>query len=266
MGGKNSKAKKATVQKPELKPDVKKETKKETAKIVPTPVLPQKVQETLPPKGNVLIVFASSEPNSFCSAMKNTIVDSLKKVGYAVQISDLYAMKFFDSLDKTDFTKLEDPAYFKPQAEQTAANRRNFLTYSAEIKQEHEKVKACDIMIFVFPLYWWGFPGIMKNWIDRVLSMGFAYGAQGAASLKGKKAMVLYATGGTKNDHEASGMEEAAQKMMHKGIFAFCGITPLQPFVAYHAPWVEEEVRKKYLAEISQIMLTIEKRGEYKME
>lgn len=36
----------------------------------------------------------------------------------------------------------------------------------------------------------------MKNWIDIVLSFGFAYG-QGT-SLKGKKAMIAYTTGGPK--------------------------------------------------------------------
>lgn len=33
-------------------------------------------------------------------------------------------------------------------------------------------------MFLQFPLYWFSFPAIMKGWIDRVLTQGFAFSLQ----------------------------------------------------------------------------------------
>ena len=252
MGGKQSKGKKDV--KKETKKDVKKDVKKEDQK-----------QDGAEEKARVLVVYANPEPKSFCNAMKQTIVETLTKNGHEVQVSDLYAMRWFDPLDKGDFTKLEDPDYFKPQAEQGAANARNFLTFSPAVKGEHEKVKWCDIMIFVFPVYWWGFPGILKSWFDRVFSMKFAYGLQGDASLADRKAMVVYSTGSPKEAMVDNGMEHALWKMIHHGIFQFCSLTSLQPFVAYKSPWVSDAERKQYLADIAAIMAKIDDRAELEL-
>lgn len=34
----------------------------------------------------------------------------------------------------------------------------------------------CDLcLLWQFPLYWFSVPAIMKGWIDRVLTQGFAF-------------------------------------------------------------------------------------------
>ena len=264
MGGRNSKAKK------EAKKDVKKEVTKQVAgspvatATAPATALAAVAAPGVDGKAHVLVIYANSEPKSFCAAMKNTIVDTLTKHGHEVKVSDLYALKWFDPLDRGDFTKLEDPDYFKPQAEQAASNVRGMLTFSPAVRAEHEKVKWSEIMIFVFPLYWWGFPGIMKNWIDRVFSMKFAYG-QGDISLVGRKAMVVYSTGSSKQVHNDTGMEPAMWKMMHQGVFQFCSLTSLLPFVAYQSAWVDDPQRQQYLKELSDIMANIDERKEYEI-
>jgi len=246
MGAKESKPKKT---------EAKKEQKKGTPIVeVPTPG-----------KLKVLIVFANPEPKSFCGAIKDTAVNTLQKQGHQVKVSDLYQMKMFLPLDTTDFTRVEDGVYFKPQVEQASANNARFTTFTAEVREEHEKVQWCDIIIFIFPLYWWSFPGILKNWVDRIFSMGFAYGQKGNVTLKGRKGMMIYTTGGPKEFHKSIGMEDASWKMMNHGIFAFCGITPLEPFVAYQVAWIDDEARKAYLAQIAQAMEGLEKRPEFQI-
>jgi len=258
MGNKDSKAKKAEAKKPQ-----------------PSPVAPQApIQTTASPKApapavstfkpmKVLIVFANPEPQSFCHAILETTITALKSKGHSVQVSDLYKMKMFNHLDKTDFDELENPDYFKPQAEQVHSNKEHFVTFSAEVRAEHEKVQWCDLIMFIFPMYWWSFPGIMKSWIDRILSMGFAYGMKSGTSLKGRKGMFIYTTGGPKEFHRSIGLEPCVWKMIAQGVFKFCEVTPLEPYVAYQVAWIDDNSRKAYLKDIKDIMENIDKRAEF---
>lgn len=213
-------------------------------------------------KSKVLVVFAHPESKSFCAAIKDTAVAALTRAGHEVKISDLYAMKMILPLDKSDFTTLAHPDYFKPQSEQAECNKRAFDGFSDEVKAEHEKVKWCDTLLFIFPLYWWSVPGIMKNWIDRVLSMGFAWGSKGNGSLQPRKGMVLYTTGGPKEFFASVGVEDVTSKQLNLGVFKFCGMSPLEPFVAYQVAWVGDQQRKKYLEEVAAAMEGIDSRGE----
>ena len=213
-------------------------------------------------KQKVLIVFAHAEAKSFCAAIKDMCVKTLQEAGHEVQVSDLYKMKFFLPLDKTDFTELSDPSYFKPQAEQRVANEKALATFSPEVKAEHEKLRWSTVVLFIFPLYWFHLPGILKNWVDRILSYGFSYG--GGKSLAGRKGMMLYTTGGPKAFFK--GTEECIWKLINQYIFNFVGITPLEPYIAYSAAHVPNEVRLKYLEEVKAIMANVEARAEYKIQ
>ena len=48
--------------------------------------------------------------------------------------------------------------------------------FSKEIESEIEKMEWCDLMIWQFPLWWFGLPAILKGWVDRVFVMGRTYG------------------------------------------------------------------------------------------
>eukprot|EP00831_Metopus_contortus_P014486 TRINITY_DN15994_c0_g1_i6.p1 TRINITY_DN15994_c0_g1~~TRINITY_DN15994_c0_g1_i6.p1 ORF type:complete len:240 (+),score=48.66 TRINITY_DN15994_c0_g1_i6:178-897(+) len=217
-------------------------------------------------KKKILVIFAHPEEKSFCSAIKNTAVNALTKAGHEVKITDLYKSGLTSPLDKSNFKTLTHPEYFKPETEQAECNKNNFEGYIPEIKEEHEKVKWCDMMLFVFPLWWWSVPGIMKNWIDKVLTPGFAYSTKGDYSLKPRKAMIMYTTGGPKAFHEEIGMDKVIWKLLHDGVFKFCGLTSLEPFIAYHVAWIGEDARKEYLAEVETIMSKIEERAEFKSQ
>ncbi|PTX47244.1 flavodoxin-like protein [Melghirimyces profundicolus] len=39
-----------------------------------------------------------------------------------------------------------------------------------------ERMKKHDGLAFVFPLWWWSMPAMLKGYIDRVWNDGFAYG------------------------------------------------------------------------------------------
>lgn len=66
-------------------------------------------------KRKILIVFAHAEAKSFCAALKDNAIETFKKAGHEVKVSDLYKMKFLDPIMQSNFTKLNNPDFFKPQ-------------------------------------------------------------------------------------------------------------------------------------------------------
>ncbi|CAO2609852.1 NAD(P)H dehydrogenase [quinone] 1 [Lemmus lemmus] len=106
--------------------------------------------------------------------MKEAAVNVLKKQGWEVTESDLYAMNFNPIASRKDVTgKLKDPENFQYDQETALAYKEGRL--SADIVTEQKKLEAADLLIFQFPLYWFGVPAIMKGWFERVFVKEFAY-------------------------------------------------------------------------------------------
>lgn len=212
---------------------------------------------------NVLIVYAHPEPKSFNGALKELAIKTLEEQGHLVRVSDLYAMNFNPVANKQDFIELEDHDFFKYQREQMTAVKKG--TFTEDIKDEIEKVKWADFVLFQFPLWWLSVPAILKGWVDRVFAMGWLYGPgvgfYDQGGLKGKKTMLSVTTGGPEtmfSKHGISGdMMEQVLHHIHRGILSFSGMDVLPPFVAYGAAHHEEN-RKKYLASFNERLLTLE--------
>jgi len=209
-------------------------------------------------KSNILIVFAHQEPQSFCYSLRNTVFKTLIMKGHEVKTSNLVQMQMILPLDKTDFTELYDPTYFRPAVEQRMANLKGRKTFSEQVRLEHDKVEWADIIVFVFPYYIMYMPGIMKGWLEHVLSYGFAYGE--GHSLKGKKAMLMYTTGAPEAYIKET---EAVFRDLVHAIFDFVEMTTLQPFTAYAVKDCSAEQRREYLKEAEIIAANIDGRETY---
>jgi hypothetical protein len=61
-----------------------------------------------------------------------------------------------------------------------------------------------DTVVLQFPWYWYSVPGLLKEWIDQVLTYGFAYGSHGTA-LEGKPLQVVTTTGGPDVSYQPDG-------------------------------------------------------------
>ena len=66
--------------------------------------------------------------------------------------------------------------------------------YKFDIKAEQAALEKADIIVFQFPMNWYGVPGLLKLYIDKVMEHGWAYGSQGTA-LEGKKFIASVTTG-----------------------------------------------------------------------
>lgn len=64
-----------------------------------------------------------------------------------------------------------------------------------DVKKEQELLEQFDHIVFQFPFYWFNCPPLLKQWLDEVLTYGWAYGKSSGYKLGGKK-MALAITAG----------------------------------------------------------------------
>lgn len=204
----------------------------------------------------VLIVYAHEEPRSFNGALKNTAIKALEAQGHQVVVSDLYRMQFKAVADSEDFLERRDKHFLKRQLEEKAAGELGTLAH--DIGVEQEKLRNCDLLILQFPLWWFSMPAILKGWVDRVLTMGFAYGGgkwYDQGGLKGRKAMLGVTTGGPSKSygpHRRNGDMDAILFPIQHGILYFCGFEVLPPFVAYAPAHADDGARAAMLEEYAE--------------
>lgn len=115
-------------------------------------------------------------------------------------------------------------------------------------------------MTFVFPVYWWGMPAMMRGWIERVFTGGWAYGCESAEMdystqdqpdpLLPTIPTILLATGATAQPtYSKYGYDEAMCTQLDVGTFAYCGLTDVESHFIYDVE-DEEFNREEGLAEI----------------
>lgn len=197
---------------------------------------------------NVLIVYAHPEKRSFNSALKDVTISTLTEQGHTVVVSDLYEMSFGAGAGQADFV-LQDGEPLNLQASQLHAVKT--AGFSRELAAETAKLKACDLLILQFPVWWFSMPAMMKGWIDRVFTYGFAYGIMGGptTNLAGRRAMVVTTTGGPAASYtkETRGTVDDYLKHLLVGSLAFCSMEVLPTFVGYGVASLDEDARQAVL-------------------
>lgn len=208
---------------------------------------------------NVLIVYAHPEPKSFSGSLRDAAAQVLTDAGHQVVQSDLYLMGFNPVPGWHDFVNHDRQEYFGYATEQKRATEAN--SFAPDLQSEMDKVAACDLLLFVFPLWWYGMPAIMKGWIDRVFAAGFAYGG-GRWFDRGvfceKRAMLILTVGGPETAYAPNGLQGDMAEILfpiHRGILAYTGFCVHEPFVAYTA---DAETRPAILDDFRERLANIE--------
>lgn len=184
---------------------------------------------------NSLIIYAHPNKNSFTKVLADSLNDTLINKGHKVNFRDLYEMKFNPVLTQEDYERLENG------------------DVPSDIKVEHELIKEADNLIFVFPTWWESMPAIMRGYIDKVFSYGFAYGSDenGAIGLlNGKTASIIQLAGASAEEFDKTGLKQAIEVSHNIGIFEFCGLKPLEHFIFNSVPFVSDEERKDMINKI----------------
>jgi len=108
--------------------------------------------------------------------------------------------------------------------------------FNINVEAEQEAVEQADLLVLQHPLYWYSYPPLLKLWIDKVFTRGWAYG-NGATALKNKNLLWVVTTGGD-HDHFEGG-DHPSFAVLSQPLQAtanYCGMRWLNP-VAVHGTY-----------------------------
>jgi len=182
-----------------------------------------------------LIIYCHPNPKSFNHAILETYQEKLSSKDEEIVVRDLYALRFEPILGSEDFSK-----FFSGEI-------------SEDIKEEQKHIAWSEIITFIYPIWWFQMPAVLKGYIDRVFSKGFAYdfiegGVEGL--LKGKRVIIFNTTGGSLENYEKFGFKNALSITHDIGIFGFCGMEVIRKEIFHEVPFITDEERKKMLEKI----------------
>ncbi len=154
--------------------------------------------------------------------------------------------------------------YAHPRPSRSVANRRlkrvaegiaevsvvdlyaEYPTHHIDVLREQKRVEAYDVLIFQHPVYWFSAPSLVKEWVDRVVTFGWALGEREA--LKGKIYLHAVTTAASHGvfAQEVTG-RSALREQFHsyEAMAGLCGMRYLPPFSLFRE--VEGEVRSDRL-------------------
>ncbi|VFR74844.1 NAD(P)H oxidoreductase YRKL @ Putative NADPH-quinone reductase (modulator of drug activity B) @ Flavodoxin 2 [plant metagenome] len=161
---------------------------------------------------HTLIVVAHPNPSSLTHAIARRVAQGItaSNAGHTTEIADLAAEGFDPRFS------LADQALFLKQA-----------APPADVAAEHARIDRADTLVLVYPIYWWSFPALLKGWIDRVFSPGWAYedNDDGKVVKKLQRLRVhLVAVGGAdEGTFTRHGYAPAMKTQIDHGIFDYCG-------------------------------------------
>lgn len=185
---------------------------------------------------HALIVYAHPEPASFNGALKDVAVETLRMLGYSVEVSDLHA-EGFDPVEKeAHYPQRKDPDCFSATAEQRHASRNGALP--PEIRREIVRLEHADLVVFQFPLWWHSQPAMLKGWFDRVFVNGGLYTSTmryDRGYFRGKRVILSVTTGAPEAAFAGNGRGGNIETMLwpiHYSLY-YMGFSVLPPFIAY---------------------------------
>lgn len=105
----------------------------------------------------VVVVYCHPNDKSYTRAVLDQVLLGLQQSECDVKVIDLYAAQF-------------DPVLIVNEV-----HRRRDLDKVYYTRAQREVVAWCDAMVFVYPVWWGGFPAMLKGYIDRVFVSGLTY-------------------------------------------------------------------------------------------
>ncbi|WP_075216243.1 NAD(P)H-dependent oxidoreductase [Mongoliimonas terrestris] len=106
----------------------------------------------------VLVIHAHPVETSYNAALHAAVVSSLTKAGHAVDDLSLYAERFDPVLTREERIGYHDLAH----------NRAGVAPYV-------DRLLAAEAIVFVYPVWNYGLPAILKGFVDRVFLPGVSF-------------------------------------------------------------------------------------------
>lgn len=191
---------------------------------------------------NILIIYAHPNPDSFNSSILRSIKEGLDKTENQVEVLDLYKENF-DPVLRFD-----------------AQNRRRDLYKDPYTEKYRNLISNTDHIIFIYPVWWYGMPAILKGFIDRVFVTDFAYKYEGGLPkglLKGKSAWVVY-TIDSPDFYVRLFRHNMEWRNIKDAILKFCGFGKVERLMFTGVKTSSSDKREKWLRYLYKRSLSLE--------
>lgn len=185
-----------------------------------------------------LIIYAHPNPNSLNHHFKQHLREHLEENGHETIVRDLYKLGFNPVLSLDDL-----------------AGQRQADT-ADDVKKEQEHIMWAECITLIHPIWWTGLPAILKGYIDRVFSYGFAYSYhQGVqqALLVGKQVVIINTHGKSNTMYRQIGMDKALSLTSDTGIYSYCGLKIKYHFFFDKADKVNADIVEKWTRQIKEV-------------
>ncbi|WP_213939023.1 NAD(P)H-dependent oxidoreductase [Pseudomonas sp. dw_612] len=161
---------------------------------------------------HALIVVAHPNPQSLTLSLARQIAEGLTSADSSntYEIADLSAQGFDPRFGLADM----------------AVHHRE-APPPADVLAEQARIDRADALVLVYPVYWWSMPALLKGWIDRVFSNGWAFDfsldSPFVQKLSHLRVHLVGVGGADAGSFTRHGYDEAMKTQIDHGIFEYCG-------------------------------------------
>jgi len=235
---------------------------------------------------HVLTIYAHPNPQSFCHAILDQFIAGLREVGHSTEVVDLYAIGFDpvhrsrdtpswltesipdDVLDRMRLREsllegaggpLRRFAMKRLLGDRDARGIISLLRERFQPKDvlvQQQKVARAQALAFIAPVHFLSFPAMLKGWLDRVWTPGFAYDLTADAwrgdingrrgLLTHEKALIMQTTIWDERAYDA-GFREAMCKVIDEYTLTYPGIKMVEHELFYAVHGADDDTRRRYL-------------------
>ncbi len=160
---------------------------------------------------HVLAVFCHPRRESFTGAVLDRFADGAETAGHEVEVADLYGEGFEPRMSRRDLQQFDG------------------IPMPPEIIAEQKRVEQCDALALIFPLWWWSMPAMLKGWLDRVWSAGWAYQARKdpeGSLLQPRPCTLLVPAGASSEMMGWHDYDDKIVSLWRHGVLDYCGVEP----------------------------------------
>ena len=187
-----------------------------------------------------LVIAAHPSTKSFNHSVVEAYTSALVERKHRVECRDLYAANFNPVLSTRDLAAIGQ------------------AKASKDIREEQAAIRRADVVTLISPLWWSGFPAMLKGYLDRVFCEGFAYvikRGEYLPGLAGKKGVIITTSGASKEELKSGGTLRAIRTIYDIGLMQFCGIEMVQHlYLSGIDPTMSEAEGEKRLASIRRFV------------
>ncbi len=183
----------------------------------------------------IAIIYGHPNPSSYCYALANAYVEGAMEAGAMIRKIELANMDF-------------DPVLkfgYKQRMEE-----------EADLVWAKESILWADHLVFVYPMWWGTMPSLLKGFIDRVFTPGYAFKyIKGSyfneKLLSGKSARVIV-TSDAPTWYAMFTWRNMAKIQMKKTILGYCGVGPIRFTQFGSVKWKKPAQLEKWISKVNK--------------